>query len=259
MASLTGYLGLLNLGVRGAVTRYVARFHMEANHQEASAVTSSALVIFFAAGILAILLSLVLAALGCASVSHSGKTTNLPREWSSSSPALNIAVSLISGVFGGVLTALHRFDLNNLIEVANSSLSALAIVLVLSAGKGLIALALVNLAFAVATGLAYAVAALRLYPALKIRLSQCDRAHLKLIFSLSFYVFLLQISFNLIFYTDFIVIGAFLSAGLVTFFAIAGNLMNYSRALISGISTTMTPRASALEVSGGRKKCRSSS
>ena len=250
IGSLTGYLGLLNLGVRGAVTRYVARFHMESNHQEASAVTSSALVIFMAAGIFAILLSLLLAALVLPAF-HIPQSYQFAARVVVILAGLNIAVSLISGVFGGVLTALHRFDLSNLIEVANSLLSALAIVLVLSAGKGLIALALVNLTFAVAAGLTYTTVAFRLYPALMIRLSHCDRAHLKMIFSFSFYVFLLHISFNLIFYTDAIVIGAFLSAGLVTFFAIAGNLMNYSRALISGISTTMTPRASALEASGG--------
>ena len=45
-------------------------------------------------------------------------------------------------------------------------------------------------------------------------------------------------------------IASFLSVGMVTFFAIAGNLMNYSRALIRGISTTVSPRASALEVIG---------
>jgi len=71
-----------------------------------------------------------------------------------------------------------------------------------------------------------------------------------MVFSFSIYNFLLQISFNLIFYTDSLVIGRFLSINLITFFAIAGNLMNYSRNLIGGISTTMTPRASALAVRG---------
>jgi O-antigen/teichoic acid export membrane protein len=249
IGSLTGYLGLLNLGVRGAVTRYVASFHMEANHQEASAVTSSALVIFIAAGTFAILLSLVLATL-VVPVFHISRDYQLAAHVVVILAGVNIAVSLVSGVFGGVLTALHRFDLSNLIAVANSLLSALVIVLALSAGKGLIALASINLAFGIAAGLTCTATALRLYPALKIRFSGCDSAHLRMIFSFSVYGFLIQTSMNLIFYTDSIVIGAFLSAGMVTFFAIAGNLMNYSRALISGISTTMTPRASALEASG---------
>ena len=101
-----------------------------------------------------------------------------------------------------------------------------------------------------AVGLAYTATAFQLYPALKIRVSYCDRAHLNLIFSFSVYAFLTQTAFNLIFYTDAVVIASFLSVGMVTFFAIAGNLMNYSRAFIRGISTTVSPRASALEVIG---------
>jgi O-antigen/teichoic acid export membrane protein len=72
----------------------------------------------------------------------------------------------------------------------------------------------------------------------------------KIIFSFSAYLFLLTISNNLIFYTDSVVIGYFLPVSLITFFAIAGNLVNYARTLIRGISTTATPRSSALNAEG---------
>jgi O-antigen/teichoic acid export membrane protein len=249
VGSLTGYLGLLNLGVRGTVTRYVSRFYAESNDREASAVASSALVIFLVAGLVAVLIS-VIAAAAIMPLFHVPASYQFAGRVALVLAGFNIAASLLSGVFGGILAALHRFDLMNIIETANSLLSALTIVLFLSAGKGLIALALINLLFAIAAGVAYTTAAHHIYPGLAIRFSKCDSEHLKLIFSLSVYAFLLQLSFNVIFYTDSIVIGSVLSVGLVTFFAIAGNLMNYSRTLISGISTTMTPRAGALEAMG---------
>jgi O-antigen/teichoic acid export membrane protein len=249
VGSLTGYLGLLNLGVRATVTRYVARFYADSDDREASAVASSALVIFLIAGLIAVLFS-ALAAVAIMPLFHVPLSYQFAGRVALVLAGFNIAASLVSGVFGGILAALHRFDLMNAIEAANSLLSALAIVLFLSAGNGLIALALINLLFAIAAGVLYATAALHTYPALVIRFSHCDSEHLKLIFSFSIYTFLLQLSFNVIFYTDSIVIGSVLSVGLVTFFAIAGNLMNYSRTLISGISTTMTPRAGALEAMG---------
>jgi O-antigen/teichoic acid export membrane protein len=249
VGSLTGYLGLLNLGVRATVTRYVARFYAESNDREASAVASSALVIFLIAGLIAVLVS-VIAAVAIMPLFHVPPSYQFAGRVALVLAGFNIAASLVSGVFSGILAALHRFDLMNLIEAANSLFSALTIVFFLSAGNGLIALALINLLFAIATGAVYVTSALRIYPALSIRFSKCDSEHLKLIFSFSIYTFLLQLSFNVIFYTDSIVIGSVLSVGLVTFFAIAGNLMNYSRMLISGISTTMTPRAGALEAMG---------
>ncbi|NNG16775.1 MAG: oligosaccharide flippase family protein, partial [Gemmatimonadales bacterium] len=61
LSSLVGYMGLLDLGVRGAVTRYIAKFHAENNHQQSSRLATSAFIIFCIAGLLAILLAVLLA------------------------------------------------------------------------------------------------------------------------------------------------------------------------------------------------------
>src|SRR4029450_11781932 len=46
VSSLVGYLGLLDLGVRGAVTRYVARHHGAGDDTAASRIVSTALFLF---------------------------------------------------------------------------------------------------------------------------------------------------------------------------------------------------------------------
>src|SRR5262245_60736907 len=48
MIALTSYMTLLDLGVRGAVLRYVAKHHTQQNADDASRVASSALTIFAA-------------------------------------------------------------------------------------------------------------------------------------------------------------------------------------------------------------------
>jgi len=123
-------------------------------------------------------------------------------------------------------------------------------VLVLTYGQGLIALAIVQLAFGILTGLGYVALAFRLYPDLRIQLGSCDKESLKLIFSFSVYSFLLHASIYLIFFTDSLVISSFLPVSAVTFFAIAGNLLVYARSLLAGISTISSPLASALEAQG---------
>ena len=207
--SVTGYLGLLDLGVRGAVTRYVAKFHAQAADDNASRVVSSGLVIFLAAGVLAIVFSvgIALSVVGSLRIPESYQLT---AKVVVILTGINIAVSLISGVFGGVVVALQRFDLSNGLEIIGSALRTIGIVFVLSHGRGLISLALVQLSFGILIGLAYLVLALRLYPRLKIHISGCDKQNLKLIFSFSFYSFLLQASAYLIFYTDSVVISLFL-------------------------------------------------
>lgn len=250
LMALTGYLGLLDLGVRSAVTRYVAKFHVQGDHVESGRVVSSALAVFGASGLLAVSISL-----GLAAFVH--RLFQIPETYAEIAQlvlliaGLNVAVSLVSGVFGGIVAGLQRFDLSNLIEILSTTCRAAAIVVALDSGKGLLGLALIQLSFSLGNLCAYVVVSRRLYPELRARPADCDRPHLKLIFSFSTYAFLLQISSFLIFYTDSVVIGAFLPVSAVTFFAIAGNLMNYTRSVLSGITTVIAPLASSLETATG--------
>ena len=61
LGSLVGYLGLLDFGVRGAVTRYVARFHADQNDEQASRLTSTAMRIFSLMGLAAVVVTILLA------------------------------------------------------------------------------------------------------------------------------------------------------------------------------------------------------
>jgi O-antigen/teichoic acid export membrane protein len=255
VVSLTGYLGLLDLGVRGAVTRYVAKFHTRQEYDNMTRTVSAALLIFLLAGTVAIVVS---ASMLKPVISH----FKIPREYERAAEivvllaGVNVAVSLVSGVFGGVVIGLQRFDISNVIEILTTLLRTAAIVFALKRGGGIVALAWIQLLFALALGIANAWAAWNYCPQLRLRLNGVRYDHLKLIISFSAFSFLLQSSSYMIYYTDSVVIGAFLPIGAVTLFAIAGNLMNYARGLIAGISSTITPFASSVEAKSGYAELR---
>lgn len=244
--SLTGYLGLLDLGVRGAVTRYVAKFHAQADHENASNVASSAMLIFSSAGLIAFLTSVVFATLIVGRLS-------IPPQYLGAArivlviTGLSIAASLVNGVFGGILVGLQRFDLTNGIEIANNVLRSFSIVLFLHLGYGIVTLALIQLGFTLARLVANLSLARHFYPQLRVNPALADRAGTKLIFSFSIFSFLMHVSASLIYASDNVVIGAFLPISAVTFYAIGGNLAEYTRTLVAGISQTMTPLASSTE------------
>ena len=246
LGSLVGYLGLLDLGVRGAVTRFIAKFHTQSDHLQATRLASSALVVFSVAGMVAILIGLGLAVV-------IGQIFQIPAELLGAARmvvvlgGVNIAVSLVSGVFGGVVAGLQRFDYANAIEIAVGACRAVVIVVALKMGMGLVALAVIQLSMSTIRGLASLWLSRRLYPELKPSFGACRREQLETIFTFSISILLLQASGMLILYTDSVVIGAFLSPALITFFAIAANLIEYARAPVSGISHTVSPWASALE------------
>ncbi len=246
IVSLTGYLGLFDLGVRGAVTRYVARFHAQADHNRSSEVSSAAMAIFLTTGMVVIVVSALLAAIVLGRM-------NLPAQYQPAARIVilliggSVAISLIDGVYGGLLIALQRFDISNTVEIANSGLRAVAIVAALSHGFGLITLACIHLCFAVLRLLADFLLAHKFYPQLRVDPWSANRENLRLIWSFSLFSFLLHVSLSLIYASDLVVIGAFLPVTAVTFYAIGGNLVEYARALVTGISQTMTPLTSTLE------------
>jgi O-antigen/teichoic acid export membrane protein len=250
LVSLTGYLGFLDLGIRGAVTRYIAKFHSEGAHEESSYTVSSACGLFFTAGLLAVFASILFAAFV---VPH----FEIPPAYARAAQivvvitGLNIGLSLVSGVFGGVLVGLQRFDLTNSIAVGGIAVRAVAIVLALKTGHGLITLALIQLAGTIGELALGVTLSRRLYPEVAFALGNLRRTHISLIFSFGFFAFLLHMSNYLIYYTDALVIGAFLPVSMVTFFSIGSNLTIYARDLVGGFSRIMTPLASKLEAETG--------
>lgn len=104
IASMIGYLGLLDLGVRGAVVRYIARFHAQGDHASASAIASTALALFTGLGLLAMLGAAILA-LGLPVFFHDVPAEYVPEaRLALLIGGCGIAVNLV----GGVLRRDHR-------------------------------------------------------------------------------------------------------------------------------------------------------
>src|SRR5262249_6998631 len=116
LISMVGYLGLLDLGVRSAVTRYIAKFHAGGDHERANRLYSAALRIFAVAGTVAVVLSFGMAAL-------LGHVFNIPPELIGTArvvtviSGVTVAIALVSGVFGGGVIGLERFDYHNAIQI----------------------------------------------------------------------------------------------------------------------------------------------
>ncbi len=245
LASMVGYMGLLDLGVRSAVTRYVARHHALGQDRKASRTASTGLAIFLGVGFLAVLAAIILAL-------AVPQRFNIPPHLLSSARliivlgGLSVAVALISGVFGGLIAAMQRFDRLGLLEVSVGVFRAALVVVTLRAGGGLVALATVQLAASALRGALEWYTARRLYPELEFALRHVRLHHVRRILSYSGYASVLHITAQVMYAADALVIGAFLPVAQITFFAIASALTDYVRSVVGGISQTVPPRLSAL-------------
>ena len=245
LSSLVGYLGLLDLGTRGAVTRYVATYHATHRHEDAGRIASTALGLFGGLGLLAIAASVVLALL----VNHA---FHVPQELAHAAriallvSGVNVAASLVSGVFGGIVVGMQQFDWLNAVNIVLAVVQAIAIVLLLHAGGGLVELALAQLGVTLLRGGMSAWLSRRVYPQVRFRTTLWSRPHLGIIFSFGITSALIQAAGAVVNYADAVVIGSFLPVATITFFAIASTMTDYVRAILSGISHTLTPMVAAL-------------
>ncbi len=246
VGSLVGYLGLLDFGVRSAVTRYIARLHTEHADDKASSLVSTAVRVFGVLGLAVLVGSGVIAGFIMPRFHFGPDELKLARILVLISGA-TLAGSMVNGAFGGVVIGLQRFDITATIDVVIGLARAAVVYVALKAGFGIAALALIQLVEAVTRTVATYLAARRLYPELRMQ-SAWNREWAREIFSFSALSTLINFSGTLVLYSDSLVIGAFLPAAQIALFSIASMLTDYTRSITRGVSMTMTPRVGAMEV-----------
>jgi O-antigen/teichoic acid export membrane protein len=169
---------------------------------------------------------------------------------------LNTAIYMSIGVFGGILSALNRYDLYTLVVLTQLTLRVIGVVAVLRSGHGIVAIACCELIAATVGNVLFVYVARRIYPELKIRLKKPNREVLQRIWSYSVYVFLLMVAIQLVYQTDNLVVGAFVSATAVTFYSIGNSLCRYTQQLVGAMTATFTPAASTYNAAGDTSSLR---
>jgi O-antigen/teichoic acid export membrane protein len=247
--STVSYLNLLDLGLRSAIVRFVSKADTEGKIDEAREAINAALwvrvLIAVAVGIFSIGLAYSFPHIFKVppDLQRAGQITVLLC-------ALGVAITLLAGVFGGVLSAINRFDVLSSITIGQTLARAIGVVLILRRGHGLVTLAKWEFVVVLLSGLATWISALKLFPAAGGRLRRPHMETLKMIWSYSFMTFIIVIAVQVVFYTDNLVVGALLSVGYVAFYSIGGSLAIYSGQVASALGATFIPMASRLDASG---------
>jgi len=258
IGSLVGYFGLLDLGVRSAVTRFVASYHSAGNHDGASDVKSAALLAFTLAGLLSIVVALAVSP-------FVERIFSIPPGAEQTARvaivimAANIAVALVTGVYGGILTARHRFDLSNAVNVIGVIVRSAAIVIALETSRtmsantnqGIIILAVIQLfSSIVQLILARALSRNAYHEAQTSMRRAFSPENLKKIFSFGLMSSGLHVLGATAHNSALIIIGALLPVAMVTYYSIAESLAEYTRQILSGITHTVMPMVGSLEGAG---------
>jgi O-antigen/teichoic acid export membrane protein len=254
--SSVNYLNLLDLGMRSSVLRFVSKGHASGNHNEASEALSAALWVRLQISVVVVLLCGILA-LSFRRIFNVPEGLAVAAQESVLLIGIASAISMSAGVVGAVLSALNRYDLQSYITLVQLVLRAVGTVGVLLTGNGIVAIAICELVAAVIGSALLIWLVRKVYPELRISARRPRQPALRKMWSYSIYAFLLTVASQVIYQTDNLMVGVFVSAAAVTFYAIGNSLCRYTQQFIAAMTMTFNPAASAYETVGNLEGVRS--
>jgi O-antigen/teichoic acid export membrane protein len=253
VGSVVAYGTLLDLGIAPAVTKYVAEYRARGQVDQARGLVATALWLYTGLGLLAFLLSLILAPLfpHLFAVPADQATTAV---WLVVLSGLGLAVALPSVTASAVLQGLQRFDLSNLIGVVGMTLFTVATVSVLLLGGGLLGMVAVNIPLTLIMQVPAIWLIHRTAPELRFGWSGARRDLARRVFSFSSALVVVNVAGQVQTQTDEIVIGAFLPVANVTPYSIARRLSAIPQLLTNQFVKVLMPLASHLNATDERRQ-----
>jgi O-antigen/teichoic acid export membrane protein len=245
IASLTGFISLLAMGVPMACVRYVAQHVAERDATRANEAIGSCAGLYLMLGAAAIVVGGILSGVFLTVYDLPG-ALRADARLAFGIMVLTVSAGFIGFLPEGIMYAHHDFVLRNIIRVSGILLRLVLTIGLLALDASLLLLALVQLAcFAFDFGIGW-ICIRRRYPAIRISLADCNRPTIRRIFSFSVFVLLLHAGARLTFEADALVIGARLGVASIPFYAVANSLIVYLMEFIIAIAAVVSPMATKL-------------
>lgn len=245
IASMSGYFGLLDLGVRGSVGRYIAYYLARGEQEKVNATISTAVTILSAVALLALLATLAVLLLFFHVFAVPPEHVQAAR-WAILIIGVNLALTFPISVFDGVLWGHERFDLLNILDVP-TAIARVALTFWLVKGPpDILALAWITLGTTAASETAKLIASFRVDRELRMSVKLFRREQAGQLYGYGLWQFLLQIARQVSGQIGPLLIGWLVSVAAVTPFSLASRLINYSSQFMVAATGVLTPLATAL-------------
>ncbi|MCK4586092.1 MAG: oligosaccharide flippase family protein [Gammaproteobacteria bacterium] len=259
MMQFTSYLYLMDFGVRESVIRYISKYDAESDDKgprtKINNILCASMAMYWAIGLACLVVTGILAYY-FDSIFQIPEDAVSDARWVVIISGITLAQFFQFNAYTGILMGFQRFAIFNQVGIIILLIRAAIIVYLLSAGHGIVALALVQLGIGLANNIIIYFIAKRLMKSQGVPFDfhiisyKKHKEEYKSIFNYSIFVLINNIGQKAIFHTDAIVIGIFLPAASVTFYAIAGTLSDYLVKICAAGVQALNPLTSELDTKG---------
>lgn len=252
--SVTGYYGLFDFGIRSSLVRYVAKFKATGETDQLACLINTSLFSYSCVGIF-------LMALTVTGSPYVERFFHIP-------PALRgdarilflivgtaLAVGFPLAVSGGILEGLQSFYVINWTQIIATLLRAVLILLALWHGLGVKTVTLITVALPLIGSAVNFVIARRLLD-VPYGMRYVNRETFRQVRDYGSVTFMIIVAGRLRFKTDAVIIGSFLSASAITYFAVGARLVDYAGEVVSSLAQIFTPMSSQFHATGDYDRLR---
>jgi len=253
IGSLTGYFGLLDLGIRSSVGRYVAFYRAKQDQRAVCEIVNTALAMLLGAGLIG-----MLGVLGAGQLAPRLIGDEFaPHEFSAIRIALclagvHLALLLPLKVFEGALWGCERFDCLNLVRIPSDVLRGTLAAITVAFDGGLIGLMTVTLGITLFAGLVRAILALRSEPSLRLSLRHVVWRRIRELLSFGVWNFIRSLASMIPSKITPLLVGVLAGVIQVACLSIAASLLSGATAIVVAASGVITPVATALHARDAR-------
>jgi len=246
LISLTGYMGLVDLGTRSAVVKYAAEYYAKKEYETLTSVFYSSFISVALGGIVLLLGALVVRNHAASWLGMSGPLAELFAAAIFPS-ALAIVLTIGKGIILGHIAGVGRYDISNLVSSISLAIRVGGIVFFLSRGGSLPELAWVLVAVAAISCPIAFLLLKRLVPSLRFSLSSLDPRRWRQVVGYGLFAFLNQVAGRISRESDNIIVSAAVSITATAYYAIGISLASYLKTFISAAAVVVIPLTSGME------------
>jgi O-antigen/teichoic acid export membrane protein len=238
---LTGYMGVLDLGVRASTGRYIILYLGQEEYRKVDETIRTGL------GLYSMLSGLILASGFILGLVFPIVFPSVPQEYHMTVAillpvlAINIWISAINTILSSLLAAYERFDLARGSDLIVLAVRTICTIITIKLGMGIIGLAVAVIACNVVGMIINLILSYRIHYRLKLWPLMLKRKRMVELYKYGIGAFIIAASVRIIGQTDLILVGNLISINSVAVYSVGAMLINYSGFFITQVETTYFP------------------
>jgi O-antigen/teichoic acid export membrane protein len=252
VATIIGYYGYLDFGLSKAAQQFMAKAIGRQDDDEVNRIITTAIAVFGTIGIVAFVVSLVIAAFAGSFLTDPVELRQF--RWVLAVLGLNVMLSFPMMAFNGLFSANFRYDVITGIDLGKLLARSGLIIVFLSAGYSIVSMAVITTAVDFGSNLVKYVTMRRMFRGVALGRNRLTPSLIRPLYGYGGKAFVHSVADILRFQVDAVVVTAFLNLSAVAVYNVGGQLVTYFRQLMGAVVGVIVPLYARYAATDDREK-----